>query len=43
VTQRRTILTHNIRDYLLLEQAYQSQRKVHHGIILSDQNSLREL
>lgn len=43
VTQGRTILTHNIRDYLLLEQTYQSQRKVHHGIILSNQISLREL
>ena len=43
VTQGRTILTHNIRDYLLLEHEYQSQRKVHHGIILSDQISLREI
>ena len=43
VTQGRTILTHNIRDYLLLEHTYQSQRRVHYGIILSDQISLREL
>jgi len=43
VTRRRTMLTHNIRDDFLLEQAYQSQGRVHHGIILSDQISLREL
>ena len=43
VIHGRTILTHNVRDYLLLDHAYQSQGKEHHGIILSDQISLREL
>ena len=43
VSQGRAILTHNIRDYLLLDQAYKKRAKEHCGIILSDQLSLREL
>ncbi|GIX48024.1 MAG: hypothetical protein KatS3mg131_2235 [Candidatus Tectimicrobiota bacterium] len=43
VRQRRAILTHNIRDYLLLDRGYQVQGKEHHGILVSDQVPLREL
>ncbi len=42
VSQGRAIVTHNIRDYLILDQAYQRRAKEHYGIILSDQVSLRE-
>jgi predicted nuclease of predicted toxin-antitoxin system len=43
VSQGRAMLTHNIRDYLLLDRAYQKQGREHHGIIVSDQVPLREL
>lgn len=43
VSQKRTILTHNIRDFLLLDQQYQAEGKAHYGIIVSDQVSLSEL
>jgi len=43
VSQGRVMLTHNIRDYLLLDRKYQTQRKEHHGVIVSDQVPLREL
>ena len=43
VSQGRTMLTHNIRDYLLLDRKYQGQGREHHGIIVSDQVPLREL
>ena len=43
VQRRRAILTHNIRDYVLLHRAYQAQGKAHHGILVSDQVPLRDL
>lgn len=43
VSQRRAMLTHNIRDYLLLDRKYQAQGKEHTGLIVSDQLPLREL
>jgi predicted nuclease of predicted toxin-antitoxin system len=43
VSQRRAVLTHNIRDYLLLDRTYQAQGKEHQGILVSDQVPLREL
>jgi predicted nuclease of predicted toxin-antitoxin system len=43
VSQGRAILTHNIRDYLVLDQMYWAQGKEHFGVIVSDQVSLREL
>ncbi len=43
VRQERTILTHNVRDYRLLDQTYREQEKVHWGIIVSDQLPLKEL
>ncbi|MGH7960840.1 MAG: DUF5615 family PIN-like protein [Candidatus Binatia bacterium] len=43
VSQERAILTHNIRDYLLLDRTYQARGKEHYGIIVSDQVPLREL
>lgn len=43
VSQGRAILTHNIRDYLLLDRQYRDQGKEHCGIIVSDQVPLREL
>lgn len=39
----RTLLTHNIRDFLVLDQAYRSQGREHCGILLSDQVPFREL
>ena len=42
-SQGRAILTHNIRDYLALDQAYRAAGKDHYGIIVSDQVPLREL
>jgi predicted nuclease of predicted toxin-antitoxin system len=39
----RTMLTHNIRDYLLLDRTYRARRREHSGIIVSDQVPLREL
>lgn len=43
VTQRRAILTHNIRDYTLLDREYRLKRQSHRGILVSDQVSFREL
>jgi predicted nuclease of predicted toxin-antitoxin system len=43
VSQGRAVLTHNIRDYLLLDRQYRDQGKEHYGIIVSDQVPLREL
>jgi predicted nuclease of predicted toxin-antitoxin system len=43
VSDGRTILTHNIRDFVILDRAYQDQAKEHTGIIVSDQVPLREL
>lgn len=42
-SQGRVILTHNIRDYILLDKQYREQGKEHAGIILSDQIPLRDL
>ena len=39
----RVILTHNIRDYRVLDRKYQDLGKEHAGIILSNQLPLREL
>lgn len=39
----RSLLTHNIRDFLVLDQAYRSQGREHCGILLSDQVPFREL
>ena len=41
--QRRAILTHNIRDFILLNKQYHEEGKEHFGILLSDQLPLREL
>lgn len=43
VSQRRAILSHNIRDYRLLHELYREQGKDHSGIIVSNQLPLREL
>ena len=39
----RAILTHNIRDYLILDGMYRSRGIEHAGILVSDQVSFREL
>jgi predicted nuclease of predicted toxin-antitoxin system len=43
VNDGRTILTHNIRDFVILDRACREQVKEHAGIIVSDQVPLREL
>jgi predicted nuclease of predicted toxin-antitoxin system len=43
VNNQRAILTHNIRDFILLDRQYKETGKEHFGILLSDQVSLREL
>ncbi len=42
-SQQRAILTHNIRDFILLNKQYHEEVKEHFGILLSDQIPLREL
>ncbi len=42
-SQRRVVLTHNIRDYRLLHRQCQEEGKRHAGIIVSDQLPFREL
>lgn len=42
-SQGRAILTHNIRDYILLDKQYRRESREHAGIIVSDQLSLRDL
>ena len=42
-SQQRAILTHNIRDFILLNKQYHDEGKEHFGIVLSDQVPLREL
>jgi predicted nuclease of predicted toxin-antitoxin system len=42
-SQQRAILTHNIRDFILLNKQYHDESKEHFGILLSDQVPLREL
>jgi predicted nuclease of predicted toxin-antitoxin system len=39
----RTVLTHNIRDYLVLDKLYRARQLEHAGIVVSDQLPLREL
>ncbi len=43
VHESRALLTHNIRDYLLLDRLYRTDRREHCGIILSEQLPFREL
>lgn len=43
ISQRRALLTHNIRDYRILARTYQIEQKEHYGIIVSNQLPLREL
>ena len=43
VKQRRAILTHNVRDYVLLDREYRVERQPHHGILVCDQVPFREL
>jgi len=43
VSRKRAILTHNIRDFRLLDRQYRQRGKEHFGILLSDQTTLREL
>jgi predicted nuclease of predicted toxin-antitoxin system len=42
-TQHRAILTHNIRDFRVLNKQYHHEGKEHFGILLSDQIPLRDL
>ena len=43
VKEDRAILTHNIRDYLVLDEFYRARQLEHAGIVVSDQLPLREL
>lgn len=43
VELKRSIFTHNIRDFRLLDRQYRQEGKEHFGILLSDQTTLREL
>ena len=43
VKQGRAILTHNVRDYVLLDREYRARGEVHFGIVVSDQVPFREL
>jgi predicted nuclease of predicted toxin-antitoxin system len=43
VSQRRAYLTHNIRDYMLLDREYRTKGQSHFGILLCDQVPFREL
>lgn len=43
IRQRRVILTHNIRDFVRLDESYNRQGKKHFGILVSKQIPLREL
>ena len=42
-SQKRTLLTHNIRDYLILDRNYKRQGQERDGLVVTDQVSLREL
>jgi len=42
-SQQRAILTHNIRDFTVLNRQYHDEGKKHFGILLSDQVPLRDL
>jgi hypothetical protein len=41
--ERRAILTHNIRDFVILDRDWRSKGRPHYGIIASDQIPFREL
>jgi predicted nuclease of predicted toxin-antitoxin system len=41
--QRRAIITHNIRDYVVLDREYRTKGLVHCGILVCDQAPFREL
>ena len=43
VKQRRAILTHNIRHFVLLDREFRHDGKSHYGILLSDQVPFRDL
>ena len=43
VSQQRSILTHNIRDFLGLDRRYRTSGREHFDILLSDQVTLRDL
>jgi predicted nuclease of predicted toxin-antitoxin system len=43
VDHGQAILTHNIRDFTLLDRQYRQEAKVHCGILLSDQITLGSL
>lgn len=42
-SHQRAILTHNIRDFIILDRQYRHNGKEHCGILLSDQIIFREL
>jgi len=43
ISQQRAILTHNVRDFIILDRQYRQNGKEHFGILLSDQIPMREL
>jgi predicted nuclease of predicted toxin-antitoxin system len=43
VSCKRAILTHNIRDFIILDRQYRENAEEHFGIILSDQIAFRQL
>ncbi len=43
VKQKRAFLTHNIRDFVLLDREYRAQEQTHFGILVCDQVPFREL
>ena len=43
VKERRAIVTHNIRHYVLLDRDYRARGKEHYGILVCDQVPFREL
>jgi Uncharacterized protein conserved in bacteria len=43
ISQQRAILTHNIRDFIILDRQYRQNGKEHFGILLSDQVTMRDL
>ena len=43
VEQQRAILTHNVRDFILLDREYRARGLIHCGILVSDQLPFRDL
>ena len=43
IEQGRAVLTHNVHDFLALDQILRAEVREHFGIMLSDQVALREL